>query len=225
MPHSARDTFTAPRNISMKIKTFKLCVRCIGGLLAALCLPAWAARIQADIRDSAGAALPDAIVYAVPAKGAGPLKGKKEVLVEQVDRAFTPTVTAIQTGTSVNFPNRDSVRHHVYSFSPAKTFEIKLFVGVPTTPVTFDKPGEVVIGCNIHDQMIAWILVVDTPHFARTDKDGKAKLDNLPAGDYELAVWHPLAVSPASEKLSLAADGNKNVAHKLAPKPVASLRR
>jgi plastocyanin len=193
--------------------------------LSQLCLPANAARIQADIRDSNGAALQDAVVYAVPAKGAGPLKGKREVPIEQINRTFTPAVTVIQTGTAVNFPNRDTVRHHVYSFSPAKTFEIKLFTGVPATPVVFDKPGEVVIGCNIHDQMIAWILIVDTPHFAKSDKGGKAVLDNLPAGDYEIAVWHAAATSPAPEKVNLAADAVREIAPKLTPKAQSSLRR
>lgn len=174
---------------------------------AMLTSAAYATEIVADVRDAAGQPLADAVVYAEPARGGGAVKGRKEVLVEQIDKTFVPYVSVVQTGTFVNFPNRDSVRHHVYSFSPAKSFEIKLFSGVPATPVQFDKPGEVVIGCNIHDQMIAHILIVDTPHFAKTGKDGAVKLAGLAAGDYMLRVWHPTG-APATEKVTLTAKGH-----------------
>lgn len=99
-------------------------------------------------------------------------------------------MTVIQAGSSIIFPNKDSVRHHVYSFSPAKTFELKLYSGVPSTPVVFDKAGTVVLGCNIHDQMLAFVYVVDTPYFAKTDASGKVKIGDVPNGDYLLKVWH-----------------------------------
>ena len=115
---------------------------------------------------------------------------KREAAVEQRDKTFIPLVSVVQAGTAVQFPNRDPIRHHVYSFSPAKTFEIKLYAGTPVAPVVFDKVGEVVLGCNIHDHMLAYIYVVDTPWFAKTDADGKARIEGLPAGDYELQVAH-----------------------------------
>ncbi|MBL8516632.1 MAG: methylamine utilization protein [Betaproteobacteria bacterium] len=179
--------------------------------------------IQATVRDATGQPLADAVVYAEPARGGGAVKSRKEALIEQIDKTYVPYVTAVQTGTFVNFPNRDSVRHHVYSFSPAKTFEIKLFSGVPAAPVQFDKAGEVVIGCNIHDQMIAHILVVDTPHFAKTGKDGVAKFDGLSAGDYTLRAWHPTA-APASEKVALTAKGHATQ-FRLAPRTQAAPRK
>ena len=109
----------------------------------------------------------------------------------------------MHTGTSVNFPNRDQIRHHVYSFSPAKTFEIPLYAGMPEKLIDFDRPGEVVLGCNIHDWMKAYVFVVDTPYFAVTDGAGEAELA-LPVGDYRVEVWHPqLDGEPAAAARSL----------------------
>ncbi|MDE2400717.1 MAG: methylamine utilization protein [Burkholderiales bacterium] len=108
----------------------------------------------------------------------------------QKGRAFAPTLLVVQTGTSVLFPNFDTVRHHVYSFSPVKRFEIKLYAGTPATPVIFDKPGTATLGCNIHDKMLGYIHVVDTPYFGVTGNDGQVTLD-LPAGEHRLRVWTP----------------------------------
>lgn len=108
----------------------------------------------------------------------------------QRNKAFVPTVLAVQTGTAVSFPNFDTVRHHVYSFSPIRAFEIKLYVGTPVAPVVFDKPGTAALGCNIHDQMAAFVHVVDTPYFGRTEADGRVQID-APAGEHRVRVWHP----------------------------------
>jgi len=107
----------------------------------------------------------------------------------QRDRQFTPQLLVVQTGTLVSFPNHDTVRHHVYSFSPIKVFEIKLYAGTPSDPIAFDKPGVATLGCNIHDRMSAHIIVVDTPLFAHTDAGGLAHFD-LPAGEHVLQAWH-----------------------------------
>ncbi len=109
----------------------------------------------------------------------------------QRQKAFVPTLLVVQTGTSVNFPNFDTVRHHVYSFSPIKPFEIKLYAGTPASPVVFDKPGTATMGCNIHDNMVGYIHVVDTPHFGTTDARGRVTLD-LPAGEHRVRVWAPV---------------------------------
>lgn len=108
----------------------------------------------------------------------------------QRDRQFTPTVLAIQTGTSVSFPNFDTVRHHVYSFSPIKNFELRLYAGTPAAPIVFDKPGTATIGCNIHDKMLAYIHVVSTPYFGLTDAGGNLSID-VPLGDHLVQVWSP----------------------------------
>ncbi|RZL03764.1 MAG: methylamine utilization protein [Rubrivivax sp.] len=108
----------------------------------------------------------------------------------QKGRAFQPTLLVVQTGTPVSFPNFDTVRHHVYSFSAAKKFEIKLYSGTPAAPVVFDKAGTATLGCNIHDQMLGYIHVVDTPHFGVTGSDGQLNLD-LPAGEHRAQIWWP----------------------------------
>ena len=118
-----------------------------------------------------------------------------------------PVMTVVQTGTEISFPNNDTVRHHVYSFSAAKPFELKLYSGTPGTPILFDKPGTVVIGCNIHDQMVAYIQVVSTPHFGKTDQAGKVSIADLPPGKYRLKAWHyrlPAAATPVETEITVA---------------------
>lgn len=108
----------------------------------------------------------------------------------QRDRRFAPTVVAIPVGGAVNFPNFDTVRHHVYSFSNTRKFEIKLYTGTPTAPVVFDKPGTATLGCNIHDTMVGYVHVVDTPHYGVTDANGKVSID-VPAGEHKARIWTP----------------------------------
>ena len=111
--------------------------------------------------------------------------------MDQKNRMFIPHVLPVQTGTAVRFPNSDDIRHHVYSFSPAKPFQLPLYKGTPANPVVFDKAGVVTLGCNIHDQMSAFIVVVDTPYFERTGGDGKVALRDVEPGKYAVHVWYP----------------------------------
>jgi plastocyanin len=148
------------------------------------------ASVEAQVRDPANQPVADAVVYAMPAAGPSEARGARAA-IEQVDREFIPYVSVVQTGTAVSFPNRDPILHHVYSFSLAKTFEIKLYTGKSPGQIVFDKPGVVNIGCNIHDWMLAYVLVVSTPYFAKTNASGLAELRDLPAGTYELRAWHP----------------------------------
>lgn len=112
-------------------------------------------------------------------------------VMDQVDRQFTPYVLAIQSGQKVNFPNSDSIKHHVYSFSEAKSFQLRLYKDKPPEPIAFEKPGVVALGCNIHDWMIGYIYVADSPWFSISGSDGKASIE-VPKGEYQLTVWHPL---------------------------------
>jgi plastocyanin len=150
------------------------------------------AELEAQVRDGSGQPVKDAVVLARP-KGPTPAlaPAPMQATVNQVDKEFVPFVSVIVAGSSVSFPNKDSVRHQVYSFSPARTFEIPLYAGIPAKPIVFDKPGVVTLGCNIHDWMLAYVYVADTPYFAVTGDDGKARLGGLPAGDYLVQVWHP----------------------------------
>jgi plastocyanin len=153
-------------------------------------LDAAAAQAEVRVRLPAGMPVEDAAVVIEPLSGPV-LVPKQTARIEQVDREFVPYLSIVQRGAAVQFPNRDRTKHHVYSFSPAKTFEIKLYAGQPARPVVFDKSGEVVLGCNIHDWMEAHVLVVDTPWFGKTGADGIARIAGMPAGRYRLRVWHP----------------------------------
>ena len=110
--------------------------------------------------------------------------------MNQVNKTFVPAVLPIVAGTRVYFPNSDQIQHHVYSFSRTKSFELPLYRGEEAPPVTFDKPGVVKLGCNIHDWMSANILVLPSPHFAATDAEGRYTIRELPPGDYSLIAWH-----------------------------------
>jgi plastocyanin len=145
------------------------------------------ADLKVAVVDDASAPVRDAIVYAVPTK---PVTQKpRHSVIDQKNQQFVPQVSVIQTGAAVYFPNSDNVRHSVYSFSAANRFELKLYAGKAANPVVFPKPGIVALGCNIHDKMIAWVLVVDTPFFARTDASGQAMLKGVEPGSYTLYAW------------------------------------
>lgn len=157
-------------------------------LLGVFTAQSYAAELSVEVLDATGAPIENAVVSVEPEnKTTLPVA---QAMIEQRSKQFNPLVSVVQTGTAITFPNFDSVRHHVYSFSPAKTFELKLYSGVPANPVKFDKAGTVILGCNIHDNMLAFIQVVDTPYFAKTNKLGKAILLDLPNGSYNLKAWH-----------------------------------
>lgn len=162
-------------------------------------LEAAAAQVEVRVRLPAGMPVEDAAVVIEPLSGSAPVP-KQTARIEQIDREFVPYLSIVQRGAAVQFPNRDRTKHHVYSFSPAKTFEIKLYAGQPARPVVFDKSGEVVLGCNIHDWMEAHVLVVDTPWFGKTGADGIARIAGMPAGRYRLRVWHPRQKLAAAEQ-------------------------
>jgi plastocyanin len=159
-------------------------------LLGLTSLCAQAAPQSIVITNEAGRPLPQ-VAVSVMVKGARTLaQPGASADMAQKGRQFQPTLLVVQTGTSVLFPNFDTVRHHVYSFSAIKKFEIKLYAGTPAAPVVFDKAGTATLGCNIHDQMLSYIHVVDTPYFGVTGPDGQTTLD-LPAGEHRLRVWWP----------------------------------
>jgi hypothetical protein len=185
--------------------------------------------ISATVTDQQGKPLADAVVVAVPVDGNLRLPPKaREGIVDQVDKQFTPKVTAVLVGTSVSFPNNDNIRHQVYSFSPAKRFELPLYAGVPAQPVVFDKPGVVVLGCNIHDWMVGYIYVSESPYFAKTGSSGKVTLSDLPPRSYAVRVWHPQAEA-AEETTRKTVDASRgrviDVEWALKIKPEAKVRR
>jgi plastocyanin len=179
---------------------------------AALCALLWltgaasAGSLRVQVLDSAGKPLEGAVVSLVSDAARRAVRPLPEQEVSQENKQFVPAVRVVTVGTLVRFPNRDSVRHHVYSFSPTKKFEIKLYAGTPAAPVLFDQPGVAVLGCNIHDQMVGWVVVLDTPYFAQTDAQGQALLEGMPAGAHQLRAWHarlPVDVTPPQQAIAL----------------------
>lgn len=112
--------------------------------------------------------------------------------MKQINKQFEPHVLVVQKNTEVIFPNADNVFHHVYSFSPTKQFELKLYKEFTAEPLFFEQAGIVDIGCNIHDWMLGYIVIADSPYFVKTADDGNAGI-SLPAGKYSVEFWHPNA--------------------------------
>jgi plastocyanin len=160
-------------------------------MAALLVQGARASPLEVHVIDGSGKPLAGAVVFLESPEAKAASKPAPGVEIAQAGRQFTPQVTVVPLGSAVSFPNRDTVRHHVYSFSPIRKFEIKLYVGTPESPVVFDKPGIAVLGCNIHDRMVAWVVVVETPYAAQTGGDGRLTLPHVPAGAYRLRAWHP----------------------------------
>jgi plastocyanin len=174
---------------------------------------ALAATLQVDLQDSSGKPLADAVVFLESRDAKAAAKPAMGIEVAQVGKQFAPQVNVVTVGTAVQFPNRDTVRHHVYSFSAIKNFELKLYVGTPAAPVVFDKPGIAVLGCNIHDAMTAWIVVVETPYYGRSALGGHVTLENVPPGSYRLRAWHPslpVGAPAIDQALSLAPAGGSS---------------
>ncbi|NHZ32714.1 methylamine utilization protein [Massilia rubra] len=193
--------------------------------LAALSLAsaaAGAAAIAVQVHDSSGKPLADVVVSAAPDGNAAVPQTLKAAEIEQRGLKFMPLVSVIQTGSKISFPNFDKVKHHIYSFSPAKKFDQKLYSGVAAAPQVFDKAGTVVLGCNIHDGMVAYIKVVDTPFFAKTDAAGVARIELPAAGKYTLTSWHfNMLGAPAEQSVVVKGEGATAASVKLALKPTA----
>jgi plastocyanin len=184
--------------------------------------------IVATVTDDHGAPVADAVVVAVPVDGVMKVVPQRDAVVDQVDREFTPKVIAVAVGTPIVFPNHDNVRHQVYSFSRAKRFELPLYAGVPAQPIVFDKPGVVVLGCNIHDWMIGYIYVSESPYLAKTGADGKATIAGLAPRDYVVRVWHLQqdGLEDATKKtVDLAKAKTVSVAWSLTLRPETRVRR
>jgi plastocyanin len=147
--------------------------------------------LEVVVKDERGKPVSDVVVSLILPSAAAPMPRPASAVMDQQNRMFVPLVLAVPVGTAVTFPNRDNIRHHVYSFSGPKRFELPLYIGTPAAPVVFDKPGVVVLGCNIHDWMVGYIYVSATPYFAKTTEDGVVRLADVPPGAYEARAWHP----------------------------------
>jgi plastocyanin len=178
-------------------------------ILLALISAATAEEIRVEVRDSKGQPVADAVASLTPLDAAPVVNPPAEpVAVRQEGEEFRPYVTAIVVGTRVTFPNRDPVQHHVFSVSRPKKFDLPLYRGEPREPVLFNQPGIVSLGCHIHDWMSAYIVVLATPHFARSGEDGVALIRGVPPGRHRLEVWHPRVKAASSREVTVEGAGS-----------------
>lgn len=139
-------------------------------------------------------------------------------VMAQRDVAFAPHVLAIYIGSEVAFPNQDETRHHVYSFSEARVLELRLYEGGAVRTVDFPNAGVVVLGCNIHDSMLGYIYVSDTPIFLKSNEVGKAHFKDLPEGEYRMRIWHPRLhgnMEDMEKTIVVSAEGTQIISHDL----------
>jgi len=203
---------------------------CLFGMLAASFPGASDLRaetVTVHVSSKEEGAVKDAVITATPRAGGSVSPEPVPAKIDQVDKEYVEHVTPVRVGTPVHFPNHDKIRHHVYSFSPAKTFEIPLYLGTPREPTLFDKPGAVSLGCNIHDWMTAYVYVVESPYFSQTGENGETALD-LPPGKYYVRVWHPRLQGPVKEttqELTVEPGNNLSVSSTIRLKKVWKPRR
>ena len=179
-----------------------------GIFVIGLLLPAVlrAGEVSFSLRGGGGQPVADAVVSLVPLAARPALVSpSKPLAIEQKNQAFVPYVTPIVAGTTVELPNNDEVEHHVYSLSPGMHFDKPLYRPGTHEALRFDKPGVVVMGCNIHDWMIAYVVVLETPWFATTGESGRAELANIPAGRYRAEVWHPRLAATLTREIDVGA--------------------
>jgi plastocyanin len=185
-------------------------------LLLACASPARAAEVTVEVRTQSGAPARDTVVSLYPGGRPAPLPAAhRSYEIAQRDIQFSPFVLVVPVGSTVAFPNYDRVRHHVYSFSPAKRFELKLYAREQNRTVRFDKAGAVPLGCNIHDSMSAFIKVTDTAFSAKTDGQGRVTFTGVPAGLVVARVWHPYLRAPGNEVELRWTVGNGRVAEQV----------
>lgn len=172
-----------------------------GGLAIVLTLFAGsvaAAELRVNVQNDEGQGLTNVAVIVEPQGFSLQPSGDLRAQIDQIDRQFVPHVQLVQTNTSISFPNFDDIRHHVFSFSEAKRFELPLYKGTPADPVVFDQAGIVVLGCNIHDTMLGYVYVTDSPWASLTDGQGLAAIPVPEAASYLVRIWHPSLGSETS---------------------------
>ncbi len=167
-------------------------------LLAAFLLAsqqAGAAVFTAEITDQNGKPAANSVISLMPeARANMPAASTRlamEKTIDQNHETFIPLVTILPKGGRIIFSNADTTTHQVYSFSPIKRFELTVSRDQKSAPVVFDTAGVAALGCNIHDNMIAYAYVADSPWTALTGADGKAQIADVPPGQYEVTVWNP----------------------------------
>jgi len=187
----------------------------IGAVPAAVSGSVPTASVTITVHASDGRPVPGAVItvhsLAPDARPSAPIKA----VMDQINRAFDPDLLIIPVGSSVAFPNSDTVSHQIYSFSPAKRFTLPLYRGNQFPPVRFDQAGIVTLGCNIHDEMVGYLVVTDAQYFGRTDASGSWTVD-IARGKYRVSVWHPRMNDDANElERELTVSAGDRVTHEL----------
>lgn len=175
----------------LRIPKLRLAFHALGALFASATL---AGPLELQVLGVDGKGIGATVVVLRSTDPARPLAKPVQATMDQLDKQFVPHVLVVPTGSKVVFPNKDTVQHQVYSNSGANSFELKLYRGTPT-PQTFDHSGVVKIICNIHDNMSAYLFVVDAQYFGRTDASGLWKVPDVQPGTYNVEVWHPRALN------------------------------
>jgi plastocyanin len=186
----------------------------------ALAAPLCAAPLAVRVVDASGRPVRDAVVTLYPAGAAArPARAGGRFVVSQQNLQFHPFLTIIPVGADVSFPNLDPTKHHVYSFSSAKKFELKLFAKDQSRTVHFDKPGVVALGCNIHDQMSAFVVVTDSAWTARTNAQGIVAFNDAPNAPARLTVWHPYLRAPGGQVQQTVAPSQRGASFQIRLRP------
>jgi plastocyanin len=188
--------------------------------LASAVSPLAAAPLSVRVVDASGRPVRDAVVTLYPAGlAARKARAGSRFTVAQQNLQFRPFLTVVPVGADVSFPNLDPTKHHVYSFSSAKKFELKLFAKDQSRTVRFDRPGVVALGCNIHDQMSAFIVVTDSAWTARTNAQGTVTFADAPNAAARLTVWHPYLRAPGGQLQQAIAPAQRSASFQLRLRP------
>ena len=198
-------------------------------------LAARAGEITVNVKGAKGEPVADAVVSLVPLDRPVPPATAQTAAVEisQEDEQYQPYLTVVRAGTRVDFPNKDRIQHHIYSASEAKKFEKPLYAPGAREAIVFDQPGVVALGCNIHDWMVAYVVVLDTPWYARTGANGATTLTEVAPGRYRVDVWHPRLLGadrkparvPVSREITVAATAGPAESFALTLAPERRIKR
>ena len=175
-------------------------------LCALLIAHAHAAMLDITVVDAKGKPARDAVIAITPENSKISSHAPSSGVIDQRRETYLPRVTILRVGGSLVFTNSDTTMHQVYSFSAIKQFQFETDKGQTSKPVIFDKAGIAAIGCNIHDNMVAYVFVSDAPFAVLTDAKGHTRIGDLPVGSYRARVWHPnltAGKTPASVPVSI----------------------
>lgn len=181
--------------MTINIKSITLTICALLGLVVSSLVGA--KELGVKVTDPNGLPVEGLVVYVMAKdKAIAANANSKPLYIDQKDKKFSPYITVVQKGQPLNFTNKDDITHHIYSVSGQNRFEFKIKAGQEKTTSPLNAAEEVAMGCNIHDWMSGYALVVDTPIYGKTDNKGYVLFSALSDGEYEVFVWHPQLDTP-----------------------------